>query len=761
MKKVSLLAASVALALTGCGGSDSDSSSTPPDGVVITAIDGYLQHAEVWVDVNGDFELDETDTKLSIETDENGQFTLPSKHKSSTVFIKAVKNKTIDKTRGLVTDNFELATPAGSSIINPMTNMVIEQLEEANNNGSELTQEEAEATVVKSVTDSGLTASKELIFGDYIADDSEQAQALNVIGETLVDHSNLTIEKQIELTEAVALEAQTVISSDESLDEFSPIVEIPADDSPITVTPNSRPVDNKNGILGNITLAPSDAWVDLDVSDLFQDADSDTLTFDLKELANNLNGLAVDINTGIITGDLTTPGTYNYQIFAKDSHRALSYPLNLKVIKLTENQSPEVIAEEEKRLQSVINGWQLQEGEIFNQTIDLAGLFNDEDGDVVKYRSGALTVDGLTITPTEDTSSIVTISGTPSKSYQAGQTFNVGGVDNDGVPTYVTFTLPEVLEGTPVEPPQPELGFTQVHFDKGGVWQMASFDYGDAEVAFASLRVNNGQNELCFATDDSSAFSTLSRQDWLSTLDYMQHNYWDLGRDSLLKGDDCFAVTLNNNGTVDLPGDAGTDTATMLYQNVTKNGDYQIVMLVEESTGHKELFWMDSTEVEDGVNYNSFSYPGQNDMTVGVTLDEFLLVDDDGGRNDLYPLLDKFTYSMTGKNAENLAEGKYTATPITEQGQDWTANWIVGENIDDYNKKQINPYLGLVEDNDDCNCVVTRRYFNYRDFGELTIGIGDHNKDAQFGYGHDDNGFFFIKSNQEETIKLIHDAWNK
>ncbi|MFI3276332.1 hypothetical protein [Vibrio sp.] len=477
MKKVSLLAASVAFALTGCGGSDGDNSGATPGGVVITAIDGYLQHAEVWVDTDGNFELDATDKKLGVETDENGQFTLPSEHKDSVVFIKAIKNKTIDKTRGLVTDNFELATTAGSTIINPMTNMVVEQLEVAKAADSELTQEQAEEKVVESVTSSGLTASQELIFGDYIADDSEQAQALNVIGETLVNNSDLTIEKQLELTEAVAVEAQAIIVDPlQEIDDFSPIVDVPTDGNPITVTPNSRPVDNKNGVLESITLEPSGVWVELDTFTYFQDADSDELAFELKELANDLNGLVIDSTTGIISGDLTKAGTYDYQIFAKDVHGALSYPLNLKVMKLAENLAPEVVEEEQTRLQSVINGWQFQEGEVFNQTIDLSGLFNDADGDIVKYRSGALTVDGLTITPTEDTSSIVTISGTPSKSYPAGQTFNVGGVDDDGAPTYVTFTLPEVLEGTPVEPPQPELGFTQAHFDKGGVWQMASYD---------------------------------------------------------------------------------------------------------------------------------------------------------------------------------------------------------------------------------------------------------------------------------------------
>ena len=119
--------------------------------VVITAIDGYLQHAEVWVDTDGELRslilIRIQSSKL--ETDENGQFTLPNEHKDSVVFIKAIKDKTIDKTRGLVANNFELATTSGSTIINPMTNMVVEQLEAAKAADTELTQEQAEEKVVK------------------------------------------------------------------------------------------------------------------------------------------------------------------------------------------------------------------------------------------------------------------------------------------------------------------------------------------------------------------------------------------------------------------------------------------------------------------------------------------------------------------------------------------------------------------------------------------------------------------------------------
>jgi nicotinamide mononucleotide (NMN) deamidase PncC len=44
MKKVSLLAASVAIALSGCGGSDGGASDgVAPGGIVITGFDGYFK----------------------------------------------------------------------------------------------------------------------------------------------------------------------------------------------------------------------------------------------------------------------------------------------------------------------------------------------------------------------------------------------------------------------------------------------------------------------------------------------------------------------------------------------------------------------------------------------------------------------------------------------------------------------------------------------------------------------------------------------
>lgn len=211
---------------------------TPPSDLTITAVDGYLSNAELWVDVNDTLSLDSGDLKLDSNTSASGKFTLPGEYKTHAVFVKAITGQSVDLTRGLVETDFVLAAPAGASVASPMTNMVVEQLA-AN---PTMTQAEAEEVVIQSVTDSGLTASNDLIFGDYLAESSQQAQALNVIGEALVDNASLVVAKQLELAKGVANEAKNIIDIEGgSLDDFSPSIEI-SETQELTVSANTRPV---------------------------------------------------------------------------------------------------------------------------------------------------------------------------------------------------------------------------------------------------------------------------------------------------------------------------------------------------------------------------------------------------------------------------------------------------------------------------------------------------------------------------------------
>ena len=112
MKKISLLAASVALALVGCGGSDGDSSTSTPSagGIVITGFDGYFKNAVVFLDSNTGTPgtLDASDTVLGL-TDTKGQITLPKDTDLSTGTIALQTLKPGDMTGTLAFASQQLA----------------------------------------------------------------------------------------------------------------------------------------------------------------------------------------------------------------------------------------------------------------------------------------------------------------------------------------------------------------------------------------------------------------------------------------------------------------------------------------------------------------------------------------------------------------------------------------------------------------------------------------------------------------------------
>ena len=475
MKKVSLLAASVAFALTGCGGSDGDSSSAAPGGVVITAIDGYLENAQVWVDTNDNLKLDSDDKQLDSNTNANGEITLPNEYKTKAVFIRAIAGQTIDKTRGLVTSDFDLAATAGATVVSPMTNMVVEQLEAAKVTGTELTQEQAEDKVVKSVTNSGLTAPQELIFGDYIAEDSQEAEALNVIGESLVDNAELPVEQQIELTDAVAQATKKVIDDGEDLEDFSPVIEVP-EDGPIEVKPNTRPTHTEAADkLEDIEVVFGDTWQPIDASNFFEDIDGDALTYELVALDESLNGLSINEQTGLITGELKAAGEFDYQIFAKDSHGSLSYPVNLEVDVESPNSAPTVEPEEKSALQKNINGWQLVVGEQPQYTLTIDELFDDEDDDQLTYRAESTLSKnggndtGFQVIVNQETATISFDGPVPFAANAGAESLYVYAKDAvNAEEAMVKFALPKIEEGSTEPSPKHALEDKFLHFTELG-----------------------------------------------------------------------------------------------------------------------------------------------------------------------------------------------------------------------------------------------------------------------------------------------------
>ncbi|WP_404973351.1 putative Ig domain-containing protein [Vibrio campbellii] len=483
MNKVSLLAASVAIALTGCGGSDGGSKPVEASGIVITAIDGYLHNAEIWVDKDGNL-ANGCELNTEIMTDEDGKATISkADFAGMNVCIKAVAGKTIDNDRGLVAKGFNLASPASESnnvIVNPMTNMIVEQM--AHN--SELTPATAKDEVVNAITDTGLKVDADMIFGDYLASTSNEAKALKVIGETLVDNNDKSVETQLAISTEVATEANDIIEeSPEDLDNYAPVVEITPEGG-VTVKPNSRPVVDVSP--EEVSMELGDAWVTVDASKLFSDADGDTLTYTMKALGTDKNGLDIVETTGLITGTPKVAGKFIYQIFAEDTKGSISYPANLNVTIETPNTAPTHNPEALETIQNQLNALTLTQGDEVNKVVIVAtGLFNDVDGDTLKYTVENVPA-GMSVTLNKDE---LTLSGTPSSHGESTiRLFANDGVNQTSAEADIILTI----EKAAVTPSHPLEGKTWYYLEHGSDDGNDNDDFDYSRVWCDSIKFEGG-----------------------------------------------------------------------------------------------------------------------------------------------------------------------------------------------------------------------------------------------------------------------------
>ncbi len=99
---ISLLSLAIATALSGCGGSNNSQYTPATKSLSIKAIDGYLQYADIWLDIDGDNIQDSNEP--SAVSDSTGGATLdvsrisnPARYR---VLVKATAGKTIDLDTG-------------------------------------------------------------------------------------------------------------------------------------------------------------------------------------------------------------------------------------------------------------------------------------------------------------------------------------------------------------------------------------------------------------------------------------------------------------------------------------------------------------------------------------------------------------------------------------------------------------------------------------------------------------------------------------
>ncbi|MGF1688758.1 acid phosphatase [Photobacterium japonica] len=757
MKKVSLLAASVAFALVGCGGgsdnnTDGNTGTNPPapGGVVITGFDGYFQNAVMFVDQNDNGKWDTSDTFLGL-TNAKGQLELTEKPKGTLALQTITPNGTaqaklialnanyagrytvdMDHPSQAMAHEVVFRAPNNSDVISPITDLVAIEM------ASGKTAEEAQAAV--NIALGGTDAAPVDLFSDFVKGDKANAE-LHKTAQILTESKAANPESYEKKATEFAKEADTLVENmtDEAIKDVNnkPVIEDTTPDSdnlaPEVITNSKLIVDatvKEAAVKALPTLKEDDNFsgVEIAIADLFVDADQEAGV--VPTIKSNLEGTGItaSIEAGklVLTpaNPVTKPGNYTLTLTASDVdskgnalETTASTEFNITIEAL--NKAPEFNKAEQAELQNTINTWDLEEGtEVQNLSINVSNLFTDNENDILTL-TASTSVAGLTASV--DNNGELALSGKPSEASTEKQRLSVTATDRDGSNTSVTvdFVLPEVKEGVVVPPPANELGFTNAHF-KDGVWKMGSFNSGDNEVGFATLRNTGGLLEFCWSSDDS--------------LTNHGHDKWDYALAELDKltstkefiADDCGAVTIAEDGSlVDASGD-NMPNFQMLYQHTVEehgNTEYQIIFKMDD-----ELFWLDSTET-----------PFDNTLAAGITPETpvYKLTDDANGVN-IDPMVEvniyhvDTTYTSTDLNGTNASKGDF-----------WDVETDEETNFERLYMRE--PWDGGYD---------RYNYIN-RHFGQLSIGITDKVTSNEL----ENNVSYYITSEDKALISDLYSRW--
>ncbi|MGR5063427.1 hypothetical protein [Photobacterium sp. DNB22_13_2] len=490
MKKISVLAASVAIALTGCGGSDSNSDAggntgnpdipAPGGAVVITGFDGYFKNAVLFVDSNNNGVWDTTENALGV-TDGNGQVELDKKPEGVLALQTVVPNTDMQKRMiainpekyagGYTVDmdhpsqpmahELVFRAPNSSDVISPITDLVA--IEMAKNKSK--SEEEAKQAVSEA-----LGGDVEALYTDFVT--GKHADAVLHKTAQILTESKAANTSYEDKAMDFAKEADTVVGNMSEEDvknkDIKPVIkdDNPSGDifDPVVIT-NSKLIVDKAifdkadaGIPSSIKENANFGGVTVSVEGLFTDADLEDAI--VPKLQHTLEGTGI-VAVLSLDGKMLTlepanpvmkPGHYTITLTATDvnsENTQVGTSSAVFEVEITANNlAPEVDDAEKVALQAEVDAWYLEQGEVFEQSLSVSNLFSDKDGTIEDHSVTDLKVSGLTA---KVENGIVVIAGTPKEQYAAGQTFKVTATDDRGATSDVQFILPEVKEG--VTPP--------------------------------------------------------------------------------------------------------------------------------------------------------------------------------------------------------------------------------------------------------------------------------------------------------------------
>ncbi|GMM89629.1 hypothetical protein [Vibrio fortis] len=490
---------------------------------------------------------------------------------------------------------------------------------------------------------------------------------------------------------------------------------------------------------------------ELSVSGLFTDREDDTLTYD-SNISSVVKGLTskYDAKLGklIISGHPETPteDIKQFNITADDGHAAtfmVSEPasFDLPVIAIGDIAIDKAVEAELQK--TITNTWSLKAGEEFSEQLDINELFTSNvSGDVEYYANYAAhdnespsnPIPGVSVDV--DASGLVTLEGTPTSETKGvilyvakGINFS-GGAENDIESEMVTFALPNVQPSDEVEPPVPELGFTEAHFDNQE-WKMGSFANNDGEIGYATLAKDEHGLMFCWGSTNNSYKQNIS-------IGSHNYNYTPFVYLAMLdkesgylesENKDCWDVEIVDGKLIDKEG----MTYDMLYQNTPVDGEYQIIVKIDGD----ELFWLDSTATPFAQTLPASEHVHPN------TVDFDLMVESEYQDDSSEPLL---TYAA-GKFEYKSDSYKYTSVKPAGFYTPGNMSFVV----DEFDREAVElEETGIMSDEK------TRYRYILREFGDFYIGV-KWSEEFDPDYHHVSPPEFGLYSYTQESMEKVID----
>lgn len=237
--------------LVGCGGDSSDSTTssgsnpTAAPTYSVTAIDGYLQNAQVWLDINGNFQLDK-DTEPTAITGKGGIAKLDvstvTNPEQYPVIVKAIAGQTIDEDTissdnpdgTPITAEYVMSAPAGETAVTPLSTLVHVVLEQTKSDGDSTEDIEKKKQAAVSQVAEQLGIDKDDVLGDFIEADNKDVSyvAENIVEAKILPGTPAELDQVVEDVKSDPDGATFLKKTEAASNEIKKVVEtVKADDS--------------------------------------------------------------------------------------------------------------------------------------------------------------------------------------------------------------------------------------------------------------------------------------------------------------------------------------------------------------------------------------------------------------------------------------------------------------------------------------------------------------------------------------------------